>query len=65
MKTLVTFFRNTGRRLRLYVNRLITPLTHKGQMKISVAISLPFLAKVEVSYEVEFDGKPGKDNRPL
>ncbi|MEY9625072.1 hypothetical protein [Sinorhizobium fredii] len=30
----------------------------------AVAFSLPFLAKVEVSYQVQFDGKADNDNKP-
>jgi hypothetical protein len=37
MKTLVTFCQKTGRRLRQYINRQIAKLSHKGQLKISVA----------------------------
>ncbi|TIU15003.1 MAG: hypothetical protein E5W49_24465 [Mesorhizobium sp.] len=57
MRTLVTFCQKTGRRLRLYINRQIAKLSHKGQLRISVAFSLPFLAKLEVSYQVQFDEK--------
>lgn len=64
MKTLVTFCQKTGRRLRQYINQQIAKLSHKGQLKISVAFSLPFLAKVEVSYQVQFDGKADNDNKP-
>ncbi|MER9363426.1 hypothetical protein, partial [Mesorhizobium sp. M0500] len=33
-------------------------LSHKGgQLKLSVAFSLPLLAKLEVSYQVQFDEK--------
>ncbi|MBP8936897.1 MAG: hypothetical protein KBG72_00270 [Agrobacterium sp.] len=64
MKTLVTFCQKTGRRLRRYINRQITKLTQKGQLKISVALSLPFIAKLEVSYQVEFDCKADNDNKP-
>ncbi|RWO36219.1 hypothetical protein [Mesorhizobium sp.] len=63
MKTLVTFCQKTGRRLRRYINRQIAKLSHTGQLKISVAFSLPFLAKVEVSYQAEFDGKADNDDR--
>jgi hypothetical protein len=51
MKTLVTFCQKTGRRRRRYINRQIANLSHTGQLKISVAFSLPFLAKLEVSYQ--------------
>ncbi|MGJ7042766.1 hypothetical protein J2Y63_006049 [Shinella sp. BE166] len=54
MKALVTFCQKTGRRLRLYLNRQVAKLSHKGQLKISVAVSLPLLAKVEVSYQCDF-----------
>ncbi|MEY9536918.1 hypothetical protein [Sinorhizobium fredii] len=64
MKTLVTFCQMTGRRLRQYINRQIAKLSHKGHLKISVTSSLPFLAKVEVSYQVQFDGKADNDNNP-
>ncbi|WP_353646501.1 hypothetical protein [Mesorhizobium sp. WSM2239] len=45
----------------LYINRQIAKLSHKGQLKISVAFSLPFLAKLELSYQAEFDGKADND----
>ncbi|MBC2887697.1 hypothetical protein H7Q97_20170 [Ochrobactrum sp. CM-21-5] len=64
MKTLVTFCQKTGRRISRMVNRLIARLAPKGQIKITVAVSLPFFAKVEVSYQVEFNKKPANDNRP-
>lgn len=43
MKTLVTFCQKTGRRLRLYINRQVAKLIHKGQLKISVAVTLPLI----------------------
>ncbi|OHV80370.1 hypothetical protein [Ensifer sp. LCM 4579] len=64
MKTLVSFCQKTGRRLRLYINRQIAKLTRKGQLKITVGLSLPFIAKLEVSYQVEFDRKADNDNKP-
>ncbi|MER9629603.1 hypothetical protein [Mesorhizobium sp. M0296] len=76
MKTLLTFCQRTGRRLRLYINRQspsispdaiigeVAPHHNTGQLKISVAFSLPFLAKVEVSYQVQFDEKADNDNKP-
>ena len=64
MKTLVTFCQKTGRRLCLYLNRQVAKLSHKSQLKISAVFSLPLLAKVEVSYQVQFDGKADNDNRP-
>ncbi|MBK5571834.1 hypothetical protein [Ensifer sp. SSB1] len=63
MKTLVTFCQKTGRRLRLYLNRQVAKLSHKGQLKISVAASLP-LIKIEVSYQRDFNAKVGNDNTP-
>lgn len=59
MKTLVTFCQKTGRRLRQFINRQIAKLAHKGQLKISIAVMLPLIAKVEVSYQVDLDGKAG------
>lgn len=64
MKTLVTFCHKTGRRLRLYINRQVAKLTHKGRLKISVAVSLPLIAKIEVSYQRDFIAKAGNDNTP-
>ena len=64
MKALVTFCQKTGRRLRLYLNRQVAKLPHKGQLKISVAVSLPLIAKVEFSYQVELNSKAGNDNKP-
>ena len=64
MKTLVTFCQKTGRRLRLYINRQIAKLTRKGQLKITVGLSFPFIAKLEVSYQVEFDRQSGNGNKP-
>ncbi|MET4689479.1 hypothetical protein [Sinorhizobium fredii] len=64
MKTLVTFCQKTGRRLRLYINQQVAKLSHKGQLKISVAVSLPLIAKIEVSYQCDFDAKADNDNKP-
>lgn len=64
MKTLVTFCQRTGRNIARYINRLVAQLSHKGQLKITVAVSLPFLAKFEVSYQTEFARKADNDNRP-
>ncbi|WP_104668262.1 trans-acting factor B [Ensifer adhaerens] len=64
MKTLVTFCQKTGRRLRLYINRQLAKLPHKGQLKISIAVSLPLIAKIEVSYQCDFDAKADNDNKP-
>lgn len=64
MKTLVTFCQKTGRRLRQFINRQIAKLAHKAQLKISIAVMLPLLAKVEFTYQVELDGKAGKENKP-
>ncbi|MEY9722086.1 hypothetical protein ABIA22_004640 [Sinorhizobium fredii] len=63
MKALVTFCQKTGRRLRLYLNRQVAKLSRKGQLKISVAVSLPLLAKVEVSYQCDFNAKADNDNK--
>ncbi|MCA1494724.1 hypothetical protein I6F11_28030 [Ensifer sp. NBAIM29] len=64
MKALVTFCQKTGRRLRLYLNRQVATLSHTGQLKISVAVSLPLIAKVEVSYQCDFNAKADNDNKP-
>ncbi|WP_287083662.1 hypothetical protein [Mesorhizobium sp.] len=64
MKALVTFCQKTGRRLRLYLNRQVAKLSHKGQLKISVAVSLPLIAKVEVRYQCDFNAKADNDNKP-
>ncbi len=64
MKTLVTFCQKTGRRLRQFINRQIAKLSHKGQLRFSIAVMLPLLAKVEFSYQVDFNGKAGNDNKP-
>ncbi|MFC0808989.1 hypothetical protein ACFHWW_26710 [Ensifer sp. P24N7] len=64
MKTLVTFCQRTGRRLRLYINRQIAKLTQKGQLKITVGLSLPFIAKLEVRYQVEFARTPDNGTKP-
>ena len=64
MKTLVTFYQRTGRRLRLYINQQVAKLSHKGHLKISVAVSLPLIAKIEVSYQCGFDAKADNDNKP-
>jgi hypothetical protein len=64
MKTLRNLCQKTGRRLRRYINGQIAKQSHKGQLKISVAFSLPLLAKVEVSYQAEFEGKADNDNKP-
>jgi hypothetical protein len=64
MKTLVTFCQKTGRRLRQFINRQIAKLSHKGQLRFSIALMLPLIAKVEFSYQVELNGKAGNDNKP-
>jgi hypothetical protein len=64
MKTLVTFCQKTGRRLRQFINRQIAKLAHKAQLKITMAVMLPLLAKVEFTYQVELDKKAGNDNKP-
>ncbi|MGK9340247.1 hypothetical protein [Sinorhizobium meliloti] len=64
MKALVTFCQKTGRRLRLYINRQVAKLSYTGQLKISVAVSLPLIAKVEVSYQRDFNAKADNDNKP-
>ncbi|NNU63358.1 hypothetical protein [Ochrobactrum soli] len=63
MKTLFAFCQKTGRRLRQFVNRLITKLTLTGQLKVSVAISLPFIAKLEISYQTQLNGKADKEHK--
>jgi hypothetical protein len=45
----------TGRPLHSYINRQIVHLSRKGQLKFSVAVSLPFIATLEFSYLLEFD----------
>ncbi|MDW9502251.1 hypothetical protein GOB08_28060 [Sinorhizobium meliloti] len=66
MKALVTFCQKTGRRLRLYLNRQVAKLSHTGRLKIAVAVavSLPLIAKVEVSYQCDFNAKADNDNKP-
>ncbi|MDW9464049.1 hypothetical protein GOA57_29930 [Sinorhizobium meliloti] len=61
MKALVTFCRKTGRRLRLYLNRQVA-IRPPG--RISVAVSLPLIAKVEVGYQCDFNAKADNDNKP-
>jgi len=51
MKTLIAFCQKTGRRLRQFINRQISKLTRADQFKFSVTLSLPFIAKVEISYQ--------------
>ena len=43
MKTLVTFCQKTGRRLRQFINRQIAKLSHKGQLRFTIAVMLPLL----------------------
>lgn len=64
MKTLVTFCQRTGRRLCQFINWQIAKLSHKGQLRFSIAVMLPLLAKVEFSYKVEFNGNAGNHNKP-
>lgn len=64
MKTLVTFCQKTGRRLRQFINRQIAKLSRKGQLRFSIAVMLPPIAKVEFSYQVELNSKAGNDNKP-
>lgn len=51
MKTLIAFCQKTGRRLRQFINRQIAKLTRSGQFKFSVTLSLPLIAKLEISYQ--------------
>ncbi|WP_165222213.1 hypothetical protein [Affinirhizobium pseudoryzae] len=64
MKTLVTFCQKTGRRLRQFINRQIAKLSQKGQLRFSIAVMLPLIAKVEFSYQVELNSKAENDHRP-
>ncbi|ANH08508.1 hypothetical protein [Shinella sp. HZN7] len=64
MKTLVTFCQKTGRRLRQFINRQIAKLSYKGQLRFSIAVMLPLIAKVEFSYQVELNSKAGNNNKP-
>lgn len=50
MKTLFAFCCKTGRALSRFVNELARNLTHKGQLRIALSISIPFIAKLEVGY---------------
>ena len=50
MKTLFAFCQRSGRRLRQYINRLITKLTANGEFRFALTLSLPLIAKVEISY---------------
>lgn len=37
--------------------------SHKGQLRFTIAVMLPLIAKVELSYQVELNGKAGNDNK--
>lgn len=52
MKTLIAFCRKTGRVLSRFVNRLARDLTRKGQLRIGLTLSIPFIAKFEIGYHV-------------
>ncbi|MCO5066902.1 MAG: hypothetical protein M9924_21275 [Rhizobiaceae bacterium] len=55
MKTLVTYCQLTGRRVRKFINRLVARFAQTGKLKLSLSFSIPFIAKVEVSYETRID----------
>lgn len=57
MKSLIIFCRKTGRNLADFIDKLIRSLTASGQWRISVAISIPFIAKIEVAYIASTDRK--------
>lgn len=50
METLVAFCRKTGRRISKTINRMVAALTENGQLRIAISISIPLIAKFEVSY---------------
>lgn len=54
METLVAFCRKTGRRISKTINRMVAALTDNGQLRIAVSISIPLIAKCEVSYRLTF-----------
>ncbi|NVK55432.1 MAG: hypothetical protein HWE26_07445 [Alteromonadaceae bacterium] len=60
MKTLIAFCRKTGRVLSRFVNRLARALTRKGQLRISLALNIPFIAKFEIGYHVQIEKKEDK-----
>lgn len=60
METLIDFCRRTGRRVSQAVNDLIRKLTARGQLRIAVAISIPFIAKFEIGYHVHIERKQEK-----
>lgn len=53
MKTLIIFCRKTGRILSRYVDKLIHGLTANGQLRISIAIGVPFIVRFELGYCVD------------
>ncbi|WP_147440343.1 trans-acting factor B [Notoacmeibacter ruber] len=60
MKTLMHFCRRTGRLMSRIANKLIRHMTHKGQLRITVAFTIPFIAKLEFGYRLEL----GKTEQP-
>ncbi|MCK3778127.1 hypothetical protein MZK49_15590 [Ensifer sesbaniae] len=49
---------------RAITGRQVAKLSQKGRLKISVAVSVPLIAKVEVSYQCDFNAKADNDNEP-
>lgn len=56
MKTLVDFCLMTGRRVSRWVNRLLRRLAHKGQLRITLSIGIPLLARIDLAYIIVLDG---------
>lgn len=55
METLFTFCRKTARRVSRLVNAMLRSLFHKGQLRLTLALTIPFLAKFEIGYQVEIE----------
>ena len=61
MKTIYQFCNATGRKLSRILNRLISSLTHKGKLSISISLSVPLIAKIEVGYTAEIENRKPDD----
>ena len=55
MKTLIAFCQKTGRLVSRWINRLARCLTQKGQLRVRLTVSIPFIAKFEIGYSVTLE----------
>ena len=60
MKTLVDFCLKTGRRVSRWVNRQLRRMAHKGQLRITLSVGIPLMARIELAYVIVIEGKAEK-----